>query len=66
MQLPVERRVAHRPDWLPVERVKAVIVNPRVTGTGASFGTTGVADASEVIGKMRPARQQKMFKKKTP
>ena len=64
MQLPIERRVAHRPDWLPVEPVNAVMVNPRVTsGPGQASVPTGVADASEVIGKMWPARQQKMFKK---
>ena len=46
-----------------METVKAVIVNPRVTsGPGRALVPTGVADASEVIGKMQPAPQQKMFK----
>ena len=55
--------MAHRPDRLPVETVKAVTVNPRVTsGPGQASVPTWVADASDVIGKMRPACQQKMFK----
>ena len=57
--------VDHRPDRSPVEPIKAVTVAPRITSEPVSgMLPSGVGGAAEEIGKMRPARRQKMLKEK--